>query len=236
MTDLHQQQRLAPSLTLLMPDAVRTSEEVLCYLRAADEQAVIKGYTEHGMRHCGLVSTVASGILSQLGAPVRRTELAAIAGILHDTGNLMGREFHASFGANLAHGILQKMGMPPQELVVVVAAIANHDEHGGEPVSDVSAALILADKSDVHHSRVRNRLPSTYDIHDRVNHAAQHSFVRVDMKKRLVAYDLTIDTDTLPGGVLDYFEIFLPRMLLARKAARFLDCAFELHINNSRMA
>lgn len=222
--------------SLVMPDAVRTSEEVLCYLRAADEQSVIKGFTEHGVRHCGLVSTVAHNVLIQLQAPIRRAELAAIAGILHDAGNLMGREFHAAFGANLAIGILQRMGMPPDEVVTVVAAIANHDEGTGEPVSDVGAALILADKSDVHHSRVRNRNPATFDIHDRVNHAAQRSYVRVNAGKKIISYDLTIDTTELPGGVLDYLEIFLPRMLFARKAARFLGCGFELHINNTLVA
>ncbi len=227
---------VAPCPHSLTPNAVWESVEVQCYLRAADEQAVIRGYTEHGVRHCWLVSTVARSILVQLGLPPRRAELAAIAGVLHDTGNLVGRELHAAFGANMALGLLQKMGMSPEELVVVVAAIANHDENGGEPVSEVSAALILADKSDVHHSRVRNHDPATYDIHDSVNHAAQRSFVRVDAAKKLIAYELTIDTASLPGGVFDYFEIFMPRMLLARKAARFLGCGFELHINNTRLA
>ncbi len=221
---------------VITPDSVRAHADVQCYLRAADEQSIIKGYTEHGLRHCGLVSTVARNILLQLGAPSRRADLASIAGILHDAGNLMGRDLHAAFGANMALGLLQNMGMSSEELVVVVAAIANHDEVGGEPVSDVSAALILADKSDVHRGRVRNPNPATFDIHDRVNHAAQRSFVRVDARQKVVAYELTIDTTALLGGVLDYFEIFLPRMLFARKAARFLGCGFELHINNARVA
>lgn len=231
-TDIVLSADLLPVVTLEM---VKGSSDVQCYLRAADEQAVIKGYTEHGVRHCSLVSAVTRNILMQLQAPPRRAELGAIAGILHDTGNMMGRELHAAFGANIAMGVLQRMGMPAEELVTVVAAVANHDERGGEPVSDVSAALILADKADVHHSRVRNPIPATFDIHDRVNHAAQRSFVRVDPVRRLIIYDLTINTDSLPGGVLDYFEIFLPRTLMARKAARFLDCGFELRINNTRV-
>ena len=128
------------------------------------------------------------------------------------------------------------MGMSHEELVVVVAAIANHDEDGGEPVSEVSAALILADKADVHHSRVRNPNPEAYDSHDRMNHAARRSFVMVEPEKKLISYRLDIDISCLPGAVLDYFEIFLPRMLLARKAANYLGCGFELHINNTRMA
>ncbi len=196
---------------------------------------VLKGYTEHGVRHSSLVSAVAHGILTQLQAPARRAELAAIAGLLHDIGNLMGREQHAGFGASLAMSILQRMGMAPEEIVVVAAAIANHDEHDGVAVSDVSAAIILADKADVHHSRVKNRDAATFDIHDRVNSAAHHSFVRVDPRKHLIAYELSIDTASLPGGVFDYFEIFLPRMLMARKAAAFMDCRFELHVNNVRL-
>ena len=225
--------QLSPAVTLEM---VRSSPEIRCYLQAADEQAVLKGYTEHGLRHASLVSTVTHGILLQLQSQPRQAELGAIAGYLHDAGNLMGRGSHPASGALLAVTLLQKLGMPAEEIVLVAAAIANHDENAGDPVSDVSAALILADKSDVHRSRVRNPNPAAFDIHDRVNHAARRSFVKVDVPRRVIAYDLAIDTETLPGGVLDYFEIFLPRMLMARKAAAFLKCHFELHINNTRFA
>lgn len=217
-------------------EMVRSSPEIGCYLKAADEQATLKGYTEHGVRHASLVSSVTHGVLLQLQVPPRRAELGAIAGYLHDVGNLFGRRGHPSAGAVLVAGVLQRMGMPPEEIVVVVAAIANHDEDEGDPVSDVGAALILADKVDVHRSRVRNRNPAAFDNHDRVNHAARHSFVRVDASKRVIAYELTIDSEALRGGVLDYFEIFLPRMLMARRAAEFLGCQFELHINNTRVA
>jgi len=225
---------LVPKVTL---EAVRSSPEIRCYLQAADQQAVLKGYTEHGLRHASLVSTVTHGILLQLQVPPRRAELGAIAGYLHDMGNLVGREMHASTAGVMAMSILQRMEMPAEEIAVVVTAVANHDEREGGPVSDVSAALILADKSDVHHSRVRNPNPATFDNHDRVNHAARRSFVQVKSEgRRTISYELTIDTEALPGGVLDYFEIFLPRMLMARKAAEFLGCQFELHINNTRVA
>lgn len=216
-------------------EQVRTSPEIQCYLEAADQQAILRGYTEHGLRHVNLVSTVTHGILLQLQAPARQAELGAIAGYLHDIGNLVGRKGHSASGGVMAIQMLQKMGMPHEEIVVVATAIANHDEDDGEPVSDVSAALIIADKSDVHRSRVRNPDPATFDIHDRVNFAARRSFVRVDAVKRVISYELTIDTEALPGGILDYFEIFLPRMLMARKAARFLGCQFEMHINNTRV-
>ncbi len=223
------------SMALVTLDQIRSSDEIRCYLEAADQQAILKGYTEHGLRHVSLVSTVTHGILLQLQVPARRAELGAIAGYLHDLGNLVGRESHSANGGVMAMSLLQRLGMPPEEIVLVVAAIANHDEREGEPVSDISAALIIADKSDAHRSRVRNPDPATFDIHDRVNHAARRSFVRVDAVKSIIAYELTIDTESLMGGTLDYFEIFLPRMLMARKAARYLGCQFELHINNNRV-
>ncbi len=221
-----------PVVTLQM---VRSSQEIRCYLEGADQQAILKGYTEHGLRHASLVSTVTQGILMQLQVAPRRAELGAIAGYLHDVGNLVGRSGHNSTGGAIAMGLLQRLGMPPEEIVDVVTAIANHDEGDGEPVSDLSAALILADKSDVHRSRVRNPNPATFDNHDRVNYAARRSYVRVDAKGLAITYDLSIETEVLPGGVLDYFEIFLPRMLMARKAAQFLKCQFELCINNTRV-
>ncbi len=221
-----------PLVTLEM---VRQSAEIRCYQEAADRAAILKGYTEHGLRHVSLVSTVTHGILTQLQVAPRRAELGAIAGYIHDVGNLVGRQGHAASSGIIAMNLLRGMGMPPEEVVVVVAAISNHDEDEGEPVSDVSAALILADKSDVHRSRVRNPHPETFDNHDRVNYAARKSYVQVDASRRIIRYHLTIETECLPGGVLDYFEIFMPRMLLARKAAKFLGCQFELIINNTRV-
>lgn len=232
-TDGQSQGSVVPLVTL---DTIRTSHEIRCYLQAADQQAILKGYTEHGLRHASLVSSVTHGILVQLQVPARRAELGAIAGYMHDLGILVGREGHAASSGLMAMGLLQRLSMPPEEIVTVVTAVANHDEVEGVPVSDVGAALILADKSDVHRGRVRNPNPADFDHHDRVNFAARRSFVRVQPQRRAIVLDLTIDNEALPGGVLDYFEIFLPRMLMARRAAEFLGCQFELHINNNRVA
>lgn len=190
------------------------------------------GYTEHGLRHVGLVSNIASNILEKMQFPVRECELAAIAAYLHDIGNAVNRVSHAQTGAILAASILERHGMSPEEIAIVIGAIGNHDETDGQPVNIISAALILADKSDVHRSRVRNPDLSTFDIHDRVNYAVEHSFLRVYPKER-IALELTIDTDIC--SVMEYFEIFLARMLLCRKAAEFLETKFELKINDVKL-
>lgn len=191
------------------------------------------GYTEHGFRHVELVSHIALNILQKLKHPTRECELAAIAGYLHDIGNAVNRIGHAQSGAVLAAMILEKYGLPPEEIAIIMGAIGNHDEVDGNPVNRVSAALILADKSDVHRSRVRNSDPSTFDIHDRVNFAVQHSFLRVHAQQHHVTLELKIDTEICP--VMDYFEIFLARMLLCRKAAEFLETKFELLINEVKL-
>ncbi|MHB1653386.1 MAG: HDIG domain-containing metalloprotein [Desulfitobacteriaceae bacterium] len=190
------------------------------------------GYTEHGLRHVNLVSRIAFNILEKLERSVRDSELAALAAYLHDIGNAINRVGHAHTGAVLAAGILERHRMSPEEIVIIIGAIGNHDEGDGHPVSDVSAALILADKSDVHRSRVRNPDLATFDIHDRVNYAVERSFLRVH-SKNYIALELTIDTKICP--VMDYFEIFLARMLLCRKAAEFLGCTFELVINEVKL-
>ena len=202
------------------------------YIEGGNRHLEAIGYTEHGLRHVGLVSCIASNILEKLEHPERECELAAIAAYLHDIGNVVNRSGHAQSGALLAAGILERHGMLPDEIAVIIGAIGNHDESDGHPVSNVSAALILADKSDVHRSRVRNSDPSTFDIHDRVNYAVEHSFLRVYAKEK-IALELTIDTEICP--VMDYFEIFLARMLLCRKAAEFLGASFELKINEVKL-
>ncbi|HHY94229.1 MAG TPA: HD domain-containing protein [Firmicutes bacterium] len=212
-------------------EVVKADREVQAYIRAVDNYLAAVGYTEHGSRHAGLVSHIAQNILTHLGYPAREGELAAIAGYLHDIGNLAGRPRHWQTGAVLVASILSRLGMPPEEVAAVVAAVGNHDEEGGEPTNAVGAALILADKSDVHRSRVRNRDPGTFDIHDRVNYAVTRSFLRVDPAARIIKLELTVDTEV--SGVMDYFEIFLDRMLLCRRAARFLQCTFKLAFNGA---
>ncbi|MCC6450029.1 MAG: HD domain-containing protein [Candidatus Aureabacteria bacterium] len=194
---------------------------------------VSMGYTEHGARHARIVSDAARAILLKLGVPAREAELAAIAGYLHDLGNLVNRENHALTGSAMARDILQAMGMPAAEVADIVAAIGHHQEENGEPMSGISAALILADKIDVHRGRVRKSNQMDFDTHDRVNHSAKRSVVKVSRKRRTIRYDLTIDTRL--SRVMDYFEIFMSRMIIARKAAAFLGCRLELVINGAKM-
>lgn len=212
---------------------VRKSWEVNAYLEKTDRCMVSMGYTEHGARHARIVSDTGRAILLKLGCAAREAELAAIAGYLHDLGNLVNRENHALTGSAMARDILQAMGMPAAEVADVVAAIGHHQEENGEPMSDISAALILADKIDVHRGRVRKSNQMDFDTHDRVNYSAERSVVRVSRTRRTIRYDLTIDTRL--SKVMEYFEIFMSRMIIARKAAAFLDCTLELVINGAKM-
>lgn len=202
------------------------------YIEGGNKHLEAIGFTEHGLRHVGLVSHIASNILEKLEHPERECELAAIAAYLHDIGNAVNRVGHAHSGAVMAASILERHQMDPDEIAIVIGAIGNHDEADGHPVNNVSAALILADKSDVHRSRVRNSDLSTFDIHDRVNYAVEHSFLRVYPQDR-IALEITINTELCP--VMDYFEIFMARMLLCRKAANFLGSQFELKINEVKL-
>jgi len=221
--------RPEPSLTL---EVVRADPEVQAYIRQANKNLGVLGFTEHGFRHVGLVANIARNVLRMLEYDARQQELAAIAGYLHDIGNVVSRHGHAATGAMLAYAILNRLGMAPEDVAVVLGAIGSHgDDSGrlGEPVHPVSAALILADKSDVHRSRVRNPDPSTFDQHDRVNYAATSSFLRVAPEAKTITLELTIDTAIAP--VMHYFEIFLPRMLMSRHAAELLGCAFHITMN-----
>jgi metal-dependent HD superfamily phosphatase/phosphodiesterase len=202
-------------------------------IRVGNENLGVMGFTEHGYRHLNLVANIAYNVMRRLGYPQREAELAAIAGYLHDIGNVVNREGHHWTGAMLAYFILDRLGMDPEEISTIVAAIGNHDEETGQPVSHVAAALILADKSDVHRTRVRNPEQSTFDIHDRVNYAVKRSFLRVEEDKKLITLELEIDSKISP--VMDYFEIFLTRMLMCRRAANFLGCQFGLQINGNKL-
>ena len=212
---------------------VRKSREVNAYLEKTDRCMVSMGYTEHGARHACIVSDAARAILLKLGRDAREAELAAIAGYLHDLGNLVNRENHALTGSAMGRDILHAMGMPAPEIADVVSAIGHHQEENGEPMSAISAALILADKIDVHRGRVRKSNKMDFDTHDRVNYAAERSVVKVSRKRRKIRYDLRIDTRL--SKVMEYFEIFMSRMIIARKAATFLGCTLELVINGAKM-
>jgi len=219
-----------PPVTL---EGVRHDPEVRQFVRKADENLAALGYTEHGPRHAGLVADIAQNVLLRLGRPRREAELAAIAGYLHDIGNGISRLDHGIAAALIAQRVLERLGMPPEETVEVMCAIGNHEEEYGEPVSALAAAVILADKSDVHRSRVRVIDPDTDDIHDRVNTATRRSFLAVDATARTITLQMDIDTETI--RLMEYFEIFLARMVMCRKAAESLGCKFGLEINGTRL-
>jgi metal-dependent HD superfamily phosphatase/phosphodiesterase len=202
-------------------------------IRVGNENLKVMGFTEHGFRHLSLVSNIAYNVIRILGLSEREAELASIAGYMHDIGNVVNRRGHHLSGAILAYYILDDLGMHPDELFTVVSAIGNHDEETGQPVNNVAAALILADKSDVHRTRVRNKTNIGLDIHDRVNYAVERSFLRVDPEKKHISLELDIDSQISP--VMDYFEIFLSRMIMCRRAAEFLGCTFALEINGKKL-
>ena len=194
---------------------------------------MVFGYTEHSHRHISIVSKRAGEILEKLGYPERTVELAKIAGYLHDIGNCVNRTDHAHSGAILAYDILKDMGMPVDERTEIMMAIGNHDENTGTAISDISAAIILADKSDVHRNRVTNKNLSTFDIHDRVNYAVTNAELVIDSQERKIILNLNIDTKLCP--VLDYFEIFMDRTMMSKYAAKYLKIWFELVINGTKL-
>jgi metal-dependent HD superfamily phosphatase/phosphodiesterase len=218
---------------LVTLDDLKKDPEVDAYITKANEYTGAIGYTEHGARHANLTANIAYNTLKRLAYQDRDAQLAAVAAYLHDIGNMVGRINHEHTGAMLANSILLRLGMDPVERGIVMGAIGNHEEKGGEPVSPVGAAVILADKSDVHRSRVRNPDMTTFDIHDRVNYAVEHSFLRVDEKGKTISLELTIDTKL--SQVMEYFEIFLSRMVMCRRAAQFLACEFKLQINGAKL-
>ena len=210
-------------------EMVRHSAEINTYIQQADASLIALGFTEHSFAHVTRCAAVASHLLEELGADERQVELARIAGYMHDIGNLVNRVDHAQSGAVMAFRILDKMGMPPADVAAVITAIGHHDDPTAYPVNAVAAALILADKTDVRRSRVRNKDLASFDIHDRVNYAVEESVTRLDREAATFTLSLTINTQVCP--VMDYFEIFLHRMLLCRKAAEFFRLTFHLDIN-----
>ncbi len=212
---------------------VRNNPKVRAYIEKANEQMAEIGYSEHGLRHAGLVAAIARNILLELGMPPRATEIAAIAGFLHDIGNCVHRLYHPQIGATMAFQLLDNMGMDAHEIGTVIGAVGNHEEPEGVPINAVTAAVIIADKSDVHFTRVQNPDPATYDIHDRVNHAVQKSHIKIDPTEKVITLDLVIDVKE--ATVMEYFEIFVARMIMCRKAAAKLGCQFRLIINGTEL-
>jgi hypothetical protein len=220
-------------LSDVMLEDVKKNEVINSFIQAANDYLGAIGYTEHGYRHVSLVSSVAQNILVSLGYPKRLQELAAIAGYLHDIGNVINRQDHGQSAALIAMDILKKMGLTPDEVAIIVSAVGNHEEEIGDPVNPVAAALIIADKADVHKTRVRNPNMIALDIHDRVNYAVDRSFLNVDKEKKIIALHLNVDTKI--SQVIEYFEIFMSRMNMCKRAAKFLDCKFELIINERKL-
>ncbi len=214
-------------------EEIKHNEEINCYIRQADESLSALGFTEHSFAHVTAVAEKAGYILQTLGYPERTVELGKIAGYLHDIGNLVNRVDHSQSGAVMAFRILDRLGFPPEETGAIVSAIGNHDEGTGVPVSPMAAALILADKSDVRRNRVRNQDTGSFDIHDRVNYSVTKAELKINEAHTLIKLKLSVDTHF--GSVMDYFEIFMQRMILCRKAAEKLGLQFKLMINEQQL-
>ena len=212
---------------------IKKNEEINTYIRQADLALSALGFTEHSFAHVTLVAEKAGYILQTLVYPERTVELVKIAGYLHDIGNLVNRVEHSQSGAIMAFRILDHLNFPPDEIGQIVSAIGNHDEGTGVPVSALAAALILAVKSDVRRNRVRNQDISNFDIHDRVNYSVTKSELKINESHTLIKLKLSVDTRY--GSVMDYFEIFLQRMILCRKAAEKLGMQFKLMINEQQL-
>jgi len=212
---------------------VQNNQKIKTYIKKADETLVALGYTDHGLYHCTKVANECQEILETMGYPAREAELAWIAGYLHDIGNVVNRTAHAQSGAILAFRLLEDMGSNPEDTATIITAIGNHDENTSRPVNPICAAVVLADKCDVRYTRVRNQDPTTFDIHDRVNYAVKQSSLTISEDKTTITLDMTIDTTQC--AVMDYFEIFLSRMSLCRKAADSIKLRFALVVNGQHL-
>ena len=214
-------------------EEIKKDPAIRTYITRADESLIALGYTEHSFAHVTRVASVAKYILETLGYSEREVEIAQIAGYLHDIGNLVNRIDHAQSGAVMAFRILDRMGASPEDIATITTAIGNHDEGTAVAVNPTAAALILGDKTDVRRSRVRNQDPMSFDIHDRVNYSVKSSKVSISDDRSV--FGLTLDIDTTYCSIMDYFEIFLARMVLCRKAAEKLGMKFQLTINGQRV-
>ena len=214
-------------------ESIKNNEDVRTYIIEADKSLCALGFTEHSFAHVGKVADTAKYILETMGYEAHQVELARIAALLHDIGNLVNRQEHSQSGAVMAFRILDNLGMDSLDIATIVTAIGNHDEGTGVAVNPVAAALILADKTDVRRSRVRNNDIASFDIHDRVNYSVQKSSVYINEEKTALILNLDIDTNF--GSVMDYFEIFMGRMIMCRKAAEAIKLSFKLVINGQQL-
>ena len=212
---------------------ITKNSSIRTYIEEADRSLLALGSTEHSFAHVTTVATRVEYILKTLGADERSIELGKIAGYLHDIGNLVNRVDHSQSGAIMAFRLLDKMGFDPKEIALITTAIGNHDEGTGVPVNSIAAALIIADKSDVRRTRVRNRDISTFDIHDRVNYSVTKTDLSIDPEKKEILLKLSINTEICT--ITDYFEIFLERMMLCRKSAEILGTTFKLTVNGRKV-
>lgn len=214
-------------------ESIKKNENIRTYILKADRSLGSLGFTEHSFAHVCMVAETCGYILETLGYSEHEVDLAKIAAFLHDIGNVVNRSEHSQSGALMAFRLLDNLNMPAEDIAEIVTAIGNHDEGTGTPVSPIAAALILADKSDVRRSRVRNQEPTTFDIHDRVNYSVTKVQLKINEDKTLIKLKLNIDPHY--GSVMDYFEIFMERMILCRKAAEFLGLQFKLFINEQQL-
>lgn len=214
-------------------EQIKQNPGVTAYITQADQALKAYGYTEHSFAHAAKTAETAAQILQAYTFGDPEQELAKIAGYLHDIGNCVNRVDHAQSGAVMAFVLLENMGMPPEDIATVIAAIGNHDESSSVPVSAVAAALILADKSDVRRTRVRNHNKASFDIHDRVNFSVEDTKLNLDPDRKIITLELKIDSEICP--VMDYFEIFIGRMILCKRAANFFGSRFKLMINGANM-
>lgn len=219
--------------TLITYEYIHKNPTIMTYIKRADDVLAKLGYTEHSFAHVEMVAQKTGMILNTLGYSEREVELGKIAGIMHDIGNVINRIDHAQSGAIMTFRLLDNINMPPDEICTIISAIGNHDESTAEPISPISAALIIADKTDVRRTRVRNTDFLTFDIHDRVNYAVEKSSMYFSEDKKSIILDLTIDTDI--SSVMEYFEIFLQRMLLCKKACEFLNLKFKMIANGTKV-
>ena len=212
---------------------LKENKEIKALIEKGNSNLGVLGYTDHSQAHAALVANRTADILKKLGYKKSRIELAKMAGYMHDIGNAINRSHHAEYGAILAYDILKETDMDEKDRLTIVSAISHHDESTGEAVDDISAALIIADKTDVRRNRVREKPKANFDVHDRVNYAVTKSDLEILPEKKLIVLSLEIDEKICT--MYEYFEIFLGRMMMCRKASEILGVKFRLQVNGNKV-